>query len=312
MLYTVLMLKLIRAKENPILSPSNLIWEDMLVFNPGAAIKDGKVYLVYRAQGRNDIRSRLGLAVSNDGIHFERQKEPMYYGGGYVHESLGIEDPRVVKIDSTYYLSYTAVSEDLRAEINPDWKEKIAKRIRIGLSSTKDFLIYRDYDVIIPHLSGKNSSLFPEKNGDEFWLLYRRGAGKTYFAKSPDLTTWPEGDPVFEERPGYWDSRRTGIGAPPIRTENGWLLFYHGVDEANTYRIGIMFLDLADPTKVLYRSPEPVLEPETMYEKFGFISNVVFTCGAVEKDDQYYVYYGAADQVIGLATIDKKSVLNLF
>jgi beta-1,2-mannobiose phosphorylase / 1,2-beta-oligomannan phosphorylase len=306
------MLKLTRAKENPILTPSDNRWENMLVFNPGAVIKDGRVYLIYRAQGKNDIRSRLGLAVSEDGIHFERQQEPMYYGGGYIHESLGIEDPRVVKIDDTYYLSYTAVSEDLGAEINPNWKEKIAKKIRIGLSSTKDFLVYKDYDVIIPHLSGKNSSLFPEKFDGEFWLLYREGIANTYFAKSSDLTKWPKGDPVFEERPGFWDSKRVGIGAPPIKTEKGWLLFYHGVDEVNTYRLGIMFLDLKDPTTILYRSPEPVLEPETTYEKFGFIAQVVFTCGAVEKDGQYFVYYGAADQVIGVATVDKESVLNLF
>lgn len=306
------MIKLTRAKENPILTPSDLPWENMLVFNPGAVLVEEKVYLIYRAMGKKDAYSRLGLAISGDFIHFERNKNPLYYGGTHPDESLGIEDPRVVKIDDTYYLSYTAVSEDLEAEVNPDWKEQIAKNPRIALSTTKDFVNYLDYDVIIPNLLGKNSSFFPKKVNGEFWLLYRAGMGKTYFGNSNRVDYWPETYPVFEERPGFWDSVRTGIGAPPMETEKGWLLFYHGMDKSNTYRLGIMFLDLEDPRKILYRSPEPVFEPETDYEKFGFIPNVVFTCGAIEKEGMYYVYYGAADEVIGVATVEKKLVLGLF
>jgi len=306
------MLKLQRSEKNPILTPSNLPWEDMLVFNPGAIMVKDKVYLIYRAMGKSDIYSRLGLAISIDGINFERKNDPLYYGNGHPDESLGIEDPRVVKIDDTYYLTYTAVSEDLAAEVNPNWREKIAKRPKIALSTTKDFITFVDYDVIIPDLTGKNSSFFPEKINGEYWLLYRAGEGKTYFGKSGNLTTWHNNSAVFEERPGMWDSVQTGIGAPPIKTEKGWLLFYHGVDKTNTYRLGIMFLDLENPLKVLYRSPEPIFEPVEDYEKYGYINNVVFTCGAIEKDDQYFVYYGAADQVIGVATIEKQAVLSLF
>lgn len=305
------MIKLTRAKENPILTPSHLPWENMLVFNPGAILVDEKVYLIYRAMGRNDVHSRLGLAISTDGIHFERRKEPLYYGGGHPDETLGIEDPRIVKIDDTYYITYTAVSENIGAEINVDWKEKISKKPRIALSTTKDFKSFVDHDVIVPHLSGKNSSFFPKKINGEFWLLYRAGIGKTLFAKSKNLTDWPNPKPVFEERPGMWDSIRVGIGSPPIETEKGWLLFYHGVDEKITYRLGIMFLDLENPLKILYRSPEPILEPIEDYEKVGYINNVVFTCGVVEKDGLYYVYYGAADKVIGVATVEKKLVHNL-
>ncbi|MBP6044933.1 MAG: glycosidase [Microgenomates group bacterium] len=306
------MVKLQRSDKNPILSPSNLPWENMLVFNPGAIMIKDKVYLIYRARAKDSIYSRLGLAVSTDGINFERFNEPMYYGKNHVDESLGIEDPRVVMIDDTVYLTYTAVSEDLDAEVNPNWKEKIAKKPRIALSTTKDFKEFVDYDIIIPGLSGKNSSLFPKIINGEHWLLYRAGAGKTYFAKSSNLTSWRNASPVFEERPGMWDSVRTGIGAPPIETSKGWLLFYHGVDEKNTYRLGIMLLDLHNPLKILYRSPEPIFEPETDYEKFGYINNVVFTCGAVEKDGKYFVYYGAADEVIGVATVEKELVLGLF
>ncbi|MEK7071064.1 MAG: glycosidase, partial [Patescibacteria group bacterium] len=132
------------------------------------------------------------------------------------------------------------------------------------------------------------------------------------FGKSKSLTGWSNNEPVFQERPGMWDSMRTGIGGPPIETEKGWLLFYHGVDHNLTYRLGIMFLDLEDPRKIIYRSSEPILEPEEEYEKKGYINNVVYTCGAIEKDGLYYVYYGAADRVIGLATVEKKRVLDLF
>lgn len=306
------MVKLIRAKENPILTPSDLPWENMLVFNPAAIMWNGKIYLLYRALGKKDQISRFGLAKSTDGIHFTRQNNPVFSGAGHEYETLGIEDPRVVSIDDTFYLVYTAVSEDKTAIVNPNWKEKIAKRPRIALSTTKNFITYCDYDVIIPDMPGKNASLFPKKNNGDYWLLFRDNNGVTRFANSPRLDYWPDTYPVFTKREGFWDSARIGIGTPPIETEKGWLLFYHGVDETNTYRLGILFLDQKDPRKILYRSPEPIFEPETDYEKFGFIPNVVFTCGAVEKDNQYFIYYGGADEVIGLATIDKNLVLNLF
>jgi predicted GH43/DUF377 family glycosyl hydrolase len=306
------MLKLQRSDKNPLLMPSELPWENNLVFNPGAIKVNDQIYLIYRAMGKNDMHSRLGLAISSDGIHFERKTEPIYEGNGHPEEELGIEDARIVNIDGIFYLTYTAVSEDVMGIVDPSWKEQIVKIPRIGLSATKDFKSFIDYDIILPKLSGKNSSLFPKKINNEFWLLYREGMKATYFTTSPDLTSWQKKYFVFEERPGYWDCVRTGIGASPIETEKGWLLFYHGVDKTNTYRLGIMFLDLDDPTKILYRSSEPILEPEKDYEKLGHVNNVVFTCGAIEKDDQYFVYYGAADQTICLATTPKNLVLNLF
>lgn len=304
------MLKLQRFEKNPVLTPSELPWENMLVFNPGAVMVGDSVYLIYRAMGRNDHVSRFGLAISRDGIHFERKEEPIYSGGGHQDESLGIEDPRVVKIDDTYFITYTAVSDYQEKDQVERWSMNL--KPMIALSTTKDFVTFQDYDVIIPNVRGKNASLFPKKINGEYWLLHREGQGKTFFSKSSKLTSWSEKMFVFEERPGYWDCNKAGIGAPPIETEKGWLLFYHGVANDYTYRLGIMFLDLNDPTKILYRSPEPVFEPETEYEKFGYVPNVVFSCGAIEKNDQYYIYYGAADKVIGLATVNKKSVLALF
>lgn len=306
------MVKLQRVKENPILAPTDLTWENSQVFNPGAVIHEGKVLLLYRAMGTQDNLSRVGLAVSDDGIHFTRNKTPLYYGGGHKTENLGIEDIRIVEINDTFYLTYASVSGRPSGKLNLKWKDLGARVPHISLSTTKNFIHYLDYDVVIPSREGKDATLFPKKINGEYLLLFREGPNKTFIADSPHLDYWPQRFFLFDKRPGFWDSYRAGIGAPPIETEKGWLLFYHGVDEKFVYRIGIMFLDKDDPRKILYRSAEPVFEPEESYEKKGVVPNVVFTCGVIEKDDTYFVYYGAADTVVGLATVEKKDVLNLF
>lgn len=306
------MVKLTRAEQNPILTPSDLLWEDMLVFNPGAVVSDGKILLLYRAKGKIDKISRFGLAESTDGIHFTRKEKPVYAGDNHVYEKRGVEDPRLVKIDDTFYFVYTAVIEDTGGKVDPNWNEQIAKKPQIAIAATKDFEFFHEYGVIIKDILGKDASLFPRKINDKYYLLFREGVGQTFLAISQDIDNWSARYPLFNKRPDSWDSQRAGVGAPPIETEKGWLLFYHGVDNNNTYKIGVMFLDLENPGKIIYRLPEPVLEPEMEYEKTGFIPNTVFSCGAVEKDDKYFVYYGAADQVICLATIDKKLILELF
>lgn len=306
------MIRLQRCQENPILTPSNHLWENMLVFNPGVTEFEGFICLLYRAMGKSDQISRLGFGASKDGIHFQRNDHPLYYAKGHEFETLGIEDARISKIDDTYYLVYTAVSEDVKASPRVDSRGVIAKQWFVGMSSTKDFKEFVDYDLIIPGVMGKNAALFPKKINGEYWLLYRVGLGTTFFARSKQVNYWPEKTALFDRRLGSWDSVRAGVGAPPIETEKGWLLFYHGVDEYDVYRLGIIFLDLQNPCNILYRSPNPIFEPETPYEKSGFVSNVVFTCGAIEKDDTYYVYYGAGDTVTGLATVAKKDVLRLF
>lgn len=305
------MLHLTRAKENPILSPTKLPWEDMAVFNPGVIMYKDHIRLLYRALGKKDQISRIGCAESTDGLHFTRQEFPLYYGGHHPEETLGIEDMRAVKIDDMYYLTYTMVSPRQSGIPNQDFRSAGLLKPQIGLSTTKDFVDFLDYGVIIPEKEGKDATVFPQKFDDEYLLLFREEEGTTFLADSPHLTYWPERYVLFAQRPGMWDSKRAGIGSPPIRTEKGWLLFYHGVDDKNIYRLGILFLDLQDPRKILYRSDQPIFEPETSYEVNGIVPNVVFTCGVVEKDDTYYVYYGGGDVVIGLATVLKKDVLAL-
>lgn len=306
------MIKLTRVPQNPILLPTSHSWENMLVFNPGVILKDGKIYMLYRAMGTREQISRLGLAISSDGIHFERFQNPIYYATGDKSETLGVEDPRIVKIDDTYYITYIAVSRYIENSAGIGWDVKIAKKPQIALITTKDFKNFESHHVILNDVIGKDATFFPKKINGEFAILYRVGVGTTFYSHSNDIMNWPKRYPVFDRRLGAWDCFRVGVGAPPIETEKGWLLFYHGIDDNRIYRIGVMFLDLDDPTKILYRSNDSVFEPEEEYEKKGFMSNVVFSCGAIEKDERYFVYYGAADGIIGLATIEKASVLSLF
>ncbi len=305
------MVMLTRAVENPILSPTNMPWEDFLVFNPGVAVKDGIIYLLYRAKGKEDKISRFGLATSIDGIHFDRRSAPVYFGDNHISEKQGIEDPRMVYIDGVFYFVYTAVTEDIQIESGTKWSEQISKRPQIALAATKDFEFYHEYGIIIRDVLGKDASLFPRKINGKYYLLYRAGVGETFVTVSDDLVSWTDRKTLFDRRTESWDCQRVGVGAPPLETEKGWILFYHGIDEKLVYRLGVMLLDLQDPTKILYRSNEPIFEPETAYEKVGFVPNVVFTCGAIDFQDHYFVYYGAADQVIGVATVPKKEILAL-
>lgn len=265
--------------------------------------------MLYRAMGEDGI-SRFGYAISPDGIHFDRLAYPVYEGNkDHEFERLGVEDPRIVKIEGLFYVVYTAVSIDPKGVVNPKWPEKVAKRIRVALATTQDFLTFEDQDIIVPNLNAKNASLFPTLVKGEYWLLYRTLQNETFFSHSINLVELSEPNIVFRERSGYWDNVRVGLGSPPILSEVGWLIFYHGVDSFNTYRLGLLVLNKDNPTEVIYRSPEPILEPSEPYEKFGFVPNVVFTCGAVEIEEEYYVYYGAADMTIGVATVPKKVLL---
>lgn len=302
-------MKLLRYHGNPILTPTTNSWENWLVFNPAAIYDNGVVHMLYRAMGEDGF-SRLGYASSTDGIHFIRRNTPAYEGNKYhKYEDLGAEDPRLVKIDDLYYIVYTAVSVNIHGKVNPAWPEKIVKIPRVALATTRDFVNFQDLEIIVPGLDAKNASLFPLRKKGEYWLLYRSYKDETFFSHSINLTSVSNPHIVFRERSGYWDSVRVGLGSPPLLSELGWLIFYHGVDQFNVYRLGLLVLDKDNPTDVIYRSPEPILEPTESYEKFGFVPNVIFTCGVVEMEEEYYIYYGAADMTIGVATIAKKDLI---
>jgi len=294
--------KLKRYHANPILSPNDNWWENRCVFNAGAAVSNGRVHLLYRAIGDDNI-SRFGYASSADGLNFDVRAdlpvcEPPLDDQW---ERLGCEDPRIARIGDTFYVVYTGASL-YTADHGPTFGFGPPWRCRVSLISTRDFRHFERHGVILPDHDDKDAALFPDKIGGRYAMLHRI-LPDICVSYSDDLLRWGDTRRVIGPRPGFWDNNRIGAGNSPIRTDRGWLNFYHGVDEKRVYRLGILILDLEDPTKTVYRSDEPCLEPEDDYERDGPVPNVVFSCGAVEKDGQYLVYYGGADRCVAAASI---------
>jgi predicted GH43/DUF377 family glycosyl hydrolase len=293
-----------RYSKNPILSPTSNWWETKAVFNCAVVEKDGVINMLYRAVGDDNI-SRFGYAASYDGFNFERYPLPIYEGPlGDEFERLGCEDPRITIIDGTYYIPYVGTSVYPAIEnrpstfkIGPPW------RCRVSLLSTKDFKSFTRYGVILPEFDDKDAVLFPEKIQGKY-VMYHRVLPDIWVSYSDDLINWYDHKPVMSPKSGSWDSERIGAGAPPIKTADGWLNFYHGVDEKRVYRLGVFLSDLNDPTKIIARSVGPILDPEEAFECTGSVCNVVFTCGVIERNGEYLIYYGGADSSIGVATLD--------
>lgn len=285
------MLCLERVGTKPVLEPRKHIpWEKDTVFNAAAIHDGGLFHLLYRAVAHNPgdhNRSWIGHAWSKDGINFERHDEPVLSPGTVPEESQGVEDPRVVKIGTTFYMCYTAY--DL-------------KRTQVALATSTDLDHWERKGVIISDTvlgNNKDASLFPTKIGGRYCVMHRPPPD-IYLSYSDDMKTWT--DHVCIMKPQFdWEKQKIGGGAQPIKTKAGWLMVYHGVDEKSIYRLGIALLDLKDPRKVLKRQSEYILQPEKGWEVEGDVKNVVFTCGAVLRGKELWVYYGGADSVIGLA-----------
>lgn len=299
-----------RYIKNPILSPTANLWEDDAVFNTAAALMNNEVHLIYRAMGDDNV-SRFGYARSENGFDIvERHDTPVYESIGDELEKFGVEDPRASRIGDTYYIVYTGASAYPCSESRPIGPKPIPWRTRVGLLSTTDFKSYKKYGVILPDMDNKDVVLFPEKINGKFVMLHRTFPNM-WIAWSDDMICWYDHKLLMRVQPGAWDCNRLGAGAQPLKTEHGWLNFYHGVDHKRHYRLGILLLDLEDPSKIIGRSVDPVLSPDMDYEKVGLVPNVVFTCGAVEKDGRYLVYYGGADKVIGVASMPVEDLMKV-
>jgi len=292
-------MKLKRVVNKPILEPrKDVPWEKSAVLNAAAIHDNGKFHLLYRAVAHNPgdrNRSWIGYASSTDGIHFDRLGQPVLSPGVVPEESQGVEDPRVIKLGDTFHMLYTAY--DL-------------KNTRIAMATSKDLIHWKRHGVILDHKlfgDNKDASLFPKKIEGRYCLMHRP-APDIYLSFSTDFHNWTDHvcimEPEFE-----WEDSKIGGGAQPIMTEKGWLMIYHGVDKDLTYRLGVALLDPHDPTKVIKRQAEPILEPEQDWELKGDINNVVFTCGAVLLGTELWVYYGCADTVIGVARTEVKKFL---
>ncbi len=296
-------MRLIRYEGNPIVIPNpNHEWEKGGVFNCGATIFNEEVLLLYRAIGNYDTYvSTLGLAKSKDGYNFETFAEPVMKPEAE-YERFGVEDPRITLLEGKYYITYTAVKTPV---------PKGDVEFHIGIASTTDFKTFERHWTIINEYRNKDGVLFPEKIDDRYVLIHRAPEPHMWIAYSKDLKNWTDHEKFFSPIENSWQDFKVGAGAPPIKTDQGWLEFYHGVDKNLHYSLGVMLLDLKEPTKIISILEDPILTPDEEYEKVGDVPNVCFTCGVVEKDSKYLVYYGAADKCIGVATIDKTKILQV-
>ncbi len=304
--------KLKRYEKNPILTPiKENPWEAIIVFNTGAIYLDGKIHLIYRARGCRGGISRFGYANTKDGYTIDERLDYPIYGPRTDSDidCFGVEDPRLVQIDDRIYMTYSAFGYTYGMYVEQ-------KRVQIGLTSISvdDFLNKRwrwsKPTYPFPYTDNKDAALFPEKINDKYVLMHRIPQ-HIWIGFSDDLKVWRDNTPIMMPQENTWEHYKVGGGAQPIKTDKGWLLIYHAVDSKMYYRLGLAFLDLDDPTKVIYRHPNPILEPKEKFEKEGDVSNVTFTCGAVIKDETLFVYYGAADTVICVATAKMEDILNL-
>jgi len=286
-------LKLKRDMRNPLLLPvPEHSWESRFIFN-GAVVYDENeklFHMLYRAMGVDDV-SRIGYAVSTDGVHFSRLDKPVFSPANNF-ETKGCEDPRLTKIDDEYYMLYTAYSKN---------------GVRVSMASTKNFITWKRYGVILPDQDDKDAALFPEKVNGRY-MLYHRIEPDIWVSFSDDLFHWTDHKVIMNPRKDRWDSLKVGIGAPPVKTSQGWFMLYHGVDQNMVYRLGFALFDLNDPTKLLKRVDNPVLEPEEDFERFGQVPNVVFSDAMIQHDGNYMVYYAGADNCMALATIPVEEV----
>jgi predicted GH43/DUF377 family glycosyl hydrolase len=298
---------LIRDKNNPLLNPiPEHYWESKYVLNAAAVRIDGKVYILYRAFGDDEI-SRIGMAVTDGYNVLERLEDPIFIPQDE-KESRGCEDPRVVIIDDELYMMYTAYNGVI-AQIS-------AASIKIDdfLNRRWDKWVRKGF--AFEDIWNKDAILFPEKIKGRYCIYHRiePSIWVSYMDKLEFPVPKEKHSIILGPRSGMmWDSLKIGAGSQPIKTKYGWLMIYHGVDRNRVYRLGVFLVDLENPELLLYQSPNPILSPETEYEigkEGAWVPNVVFTCGAVsdedkevlDANDKVLVYYGAADTYLCLAT----------
>jgi len=291
-----------RHPDNPILTVNDWPYKANSVFNAAAANVNGKILLLARVE---DFRgfSHLTVAQSEDGISDwlvddapTLKPEPEKYP----EELWGIEDPRITWIEdmSEWAICYTAYSEG-----GP----------LVSLAMTSDFKTFKRLGPVMPP-EDKDAALFPVKfNG--LWAMLHRPVPKSsmigahiWISFSPDLKHWGEHHDIIQARQGgWWDANKIGLCAPPLQTESGWLILYHGVRttaSGSIYRLGLALLDLENPLKLIRRTDEWIFGPKAHYEREGDVDDVVFPCGWVNKDGKMLIYYGAADSSLCLATAD--------
>ncbi len=320
-----------KYKNNPILSPNpSNGWENLVVCNPGIWHENGIFYMLYRAAGDDEKHViRFGLATSEDGFNFSRVSDLPAFGPSEEGPDSGcVEDARIVKFDDYFYVTYAfrpfhpgqywkfAHDEVLTWDHGKNAPCFLQKNMaNTALAMTKDFKNWiRLGRITQSDIDDRDVILFPEKINGKYAMLHRpkEWVGPEWGPEFPaiwlrfsdDLLVWNE--PSFmlmQGITGGWEEK-IGGSTPPLRTDKGWLVLYHGVENGGNgyYSVGAVLLDINDPTKIIGRTPKPIMWPECDYELEGFYKGCVFPTGNVILGDTLYVYYGGADKYIGVAT----------
>jgi len=282
-----------RHPESPVLRPNPFVpWEALNVFNPGVVYHNGLFHMFYRAQGI-DFTSSIGYAVSADGLHFAKLDKPVFAPSSR-EDYRGVEDARITPMDGQFYMCYTAYGDN-------SYYPMIAK-------STN--LITWEKVAAVERAENKDHVLFPEKIKGRYVIFHRRPPS-IWVAYSDDLHTWTDHTTVMSPRADNgWDEKRVGAGGVPIKTDKGWLILYHAYNNAHIYRLSAALLDYDDPSKVIHRPKDFLIEPRETWELKGDVANVIFSAANPVVDGTVYVYYGGADKMVGLATIPLAELLD--
>lgn len=328
-------------------------WEKTAVFNCATWHDGRLVHMLYRTVGEKkkyppklgyaistyeEYTSRLGHATSTDGFNFLRTGKLPVFSAEKDYEKGACEDPRLTFIDGKLYMTYAVPFEPLRPFFQ-EWGEPF--NTALALVRDRSFKSFKRLG-IISHEGSANRDivLFSEKINGRYAMLHRPfrwtkewlreakgekektwlpcSANKLpekpsiWIAYSSDLKEW-NGYKIVMEPKEKWENWKIGAGPPPIKTSEGWLLIYHGVDSKEvprTYRAGIALLAFKDPSRVIARLPYPILEPQEEYEKEGDTPDVVFPEGTIVKNGTLFVYYGGADKFCCLATVKIDDLLS--
>ncbi len=262
---------------------------------------DPRVYELPNGTTRLNFISTLRVYHSADGKTIDRAGPTLFPTNDY--ETFGIEDPRITRIGDTYYITYVAVSPF---------------GVCTAIMTTTDFETFdRHEPCFVPE--NKDVVLFPEKFDGQFMCMHRPNPNtkfcmpEMWLAQSNDLNHWGDHQRFFGGADFPWSTGRIGAGAPPFRTDQGWVELYHGNDKTagsdeshvGMYVGALILLDHDNPAKIIGYSDGPIMKPEADFERQGFVNDVVFPTAVLERDDELWVYYGAADDKIGLAIYDR-------
>lgn len=296
-----------RVSEEPIVAPEGEGFESAGTFNPSVVRYDGQFVMLYRAQDTKG-KSSLGYATSTDGIHFTRRPEPVLVSEAPYEKGGGVEDPRLVKVGDTFYLTYTGYN-------NVDGRGADKRDAQLCLATSKDLINWQRHGIVLPSYQGrwnvkwtKSGAILTEKINGKYWMYFLGDAKgqdtQMGLAYSDDLLHWTEAldHPVLSSRPGMFDSQVVEPGPPPFLTPEGIFLVYNGADDRQVYSTGWVLFDRHDPTKVVARAPAPIFLPERNWERVGQVPNVVFVEGMVREKNHWLFYYGGADKYVGVAS----------